>query len=128
MAGYRYRRTALSKCRASQDGVNMAAKPGILSALIKQANGVSDLTREEKQALLRDAARLIRAYRELIAFSGSPEKDAESDVAFELEQFAEHIDFKYLDETREIMLEAADTIRILRLVLGIKQEIVDGTS
>ena len=106
----------------------MAAKPGILSALIKQANGASDLTREEKQALLQDAARLIRAYRELIAFSDSPEKDAESDIAFELEQFAEHIDFKYFDETREIMLEAADTIRILRLMLGIKQEIVDGTS
>ena len=106
----------------------MAAKPGILSALIKQANGATDLTREEKQALLRDAAWLIRTYRELVAFSGSPEKDAESDIAFELEQFADHIDFKYVDETREIMLEAAGTIRILCLMLGIKQEIVDGTS
>jgi hypothetical protein len=44
----------------------MAAKPGILTALIKQANGVSDLTREEKQALLQDAATLISAYGELI--------------------------------------------------------------
>jgi hypothetical protein len=106
----------------------MAAKPGILTALIKQANGVSDLTREEKQALLQDAATLISAYGELIAFIDSSHKDAETDIAFELEQFAEHIDFKYVDETREIMLKAADTIRILRLVLGIKQESVDGTS
>ncbi|MBZ9605468.1 hypothetical protein [Phyllobacterium chamaecytisi] len=106
----------------------MAAKTGILSALIKQANGATDLTREEKQVLLRNAAELIRIYRELVAFSGSPEQDTGSDIAWELEQFAEHIDFKYVDETSEIMLEAADKIRILRLMLGIKQEIIDGTS
>ena len=105
----------------------MAAKPGILSALIKQANGATDLTREEKQVLLRNAAELIRTYRELIAFSGSPENDEEFDIAFELEEFAEHIDFKYGDETRGIMLEAADRLRILRLMLGIKQEIIDGS-
>ncbi len=47
----------------------MAAKPGIVSALTKHANGATDLTRGEKQVLLRDAAELIRTYRELVAFS-----------------------------------------------------------
>ena len=105
----------------------MAAKPGIVTALIKHANGATELTREDKQVLLRNAAELIRTYRELVAFSGAAASNPESDIAFELEQFAEDIDFKYVTETREIMLEAADTLRILRLMLGIKQEIVDGT-
>jgi hypothetical protein len=42
-----------------------------------------------------------------------------------LGQFADDIDFRYADETKQIMLEAADTIRILRLMLGIRQEILD---
>ena len=46
----------------------MAAKPGILSALIKQADGATDLTREEKQALLRDAAELIIAIPHIPSF------------------------------------------------------------
>jgi hypothetical protein len=61
----------------------------------------------------------------LLAFSGEPADDPGSDIAARLSQFADDIDFRYADETKAIMLEAADTIRILRLMLGIKQEVID---
>jgi hypothetical protein len=116
-------------CALAADlGGTMAAKSGILVALVKQANGATDLSREEKQTLLRDAAWLIMMYRKLVAVSGSPVMEAEPDIAFELEQFADYIDFKYVNETKEIMLDAADTIRTLCLMLGIKLENVDGSN
>ncbi|MBZ9657294.1 hypothetical protein [Phyllobacterium lublinensis] len=99
----------------------MAGNVGTLSALMKQVNGATDLARDEKQALLRDAARLIRTYNHLVAFSGISGEASDCDVASKLDHFADVIDFKYGSETQHIMREAADTIRFLGLMIGVKQ-------
>lgn len=103
----------------------MADTPGIVSALLNHANGVRDLSRQEKQALLREAGNLIRVYTQLASFSEAGSQTGGLDFAHELDQFAEHIDFKYADEAKIIMLKAADDIRVLRLMLGIKPEAIE---
>jgi hypothetical protein len=100
----------------------MAANAGIISTLVGQANGTTDISRAETQAILHDAAKLIATYRQLLAFSGVEMKFSGCDLPIKIEQFAEHIDLKYVDEIRTVMLEAADAIRLLRLMLGIKTD------
>lgn len=104
----------------------MRVRDGISRDLIRCANDVMFLSSIEKQALLREASTVIHWYQALLAFSGEPADDPGSDIAARLSQFADDIDFRYADETKATMLEAAGTIRILRLMLGIKQEIIDG--
>jgi hypothetical protein len=104
-------------------GALMATNAGIISTLVGQANGTTDISRAETQAILRDAAKLIATYRQLLAFSGVEMKFSGCDLAIKIEQFAEHIDLKYVDEIRTVMLEAADAIRLLRLMLGIKTDL-----
>lgn len=75
------------------------------------ANGVRDLSRQEQQTLLREAGKLIRTYRQIASFSQAGSPTVDLDLAHELEQFAEHIDFKYANEAKNIMLKAADDIQ-----------------
>lgn len=103
----------------------MRVRDGINRDLISYANDAFFLLTHEKQALLREASAAIRCYQTLVAISGQTANDA--DLAARLSRFADDIDFRYADETKAIMLEAAGTIRILRLMLGIKQEILDRT-
>lgn len=105
----------------------MRVRDGINRDLIRYANDALLLSINEKQVLLREAAAAIRCYRALIAFSAQTANDHDSEIAHRMEQFADNIEFRYAGETKAIMLEAANTIRILRLMLGIKQEILDGT-
>ncbi|TXR50419.1 hypothetical protein [Phyllobacterium endophyticum] len=106
----------------------MRVRDGISRDLIRCANDALFLSSDEKQALLREASTVIQWYQALLAFSGETANDPASDIAVRLSQFADDIDFRYADETRTIMLEAAGIIRILRLMLGIKQEILDKPS
>ena len=103
----------------------MRVRDGISRDLIRCASDALFLSNGEKQALLREASMAIHWYQALLAFSGETANDRGSDIAARLSQFADDIDFRYADETTTIMLEAAGTIRILRLMLGIKQEIID---
>lgn len=104
----------------------MRVRDGISRDLIRCANDALFLSNGEKQALLREASSVIHWYHALLALSGETANDSGSDIAARLGQFADDIDFRYADETKTIMLEAAGTIRILRLMLGIRQEILDG--
>lgn len=117
---------ALPIRRSARDGVTMRVRDGINRDLVRYANDALFLSTGEKQALLREAATAIRWYRALIAFSGDTANDHGSDISCRLNQFADGIEFRYADETKAIMLEAAETIRVLRLMLGIKQDIIDG--
>jgi hypothetical protein len=100
-------------------------RDGIGRDLIRCANDALALSNSEKQALLREASTVIHWYRALLAFSGETASDPGSDIAARLSQFADDIDFKYAEETKTILLEAAGTIRILRLMLGIRPDIID---
>lgn len=102
----------------------MRVRDGINRDLIRNANDTLSFSSDEKRALLREASAAIRCYQALAAISGQMTNDPARDIAVQLSQFADDIDFRYADETKAIMLEAAYTIRILRLMLGIKQESV----
>lgn len=105
----------------------MRVRDGINRDLIGYANDALFLSTSEKQALLREASAAIRCYQTLVAISGQTANNPDADIANQLNKFAEDIDFRYAEETKTIMLEAVDAIRMLRLMLGIKQEIIDGT-
>jgi hypothetical protein len=105
----------------------MRVRDGINRDLIGYASDALFLSTHEKQALLREASAAIRCYQALVAISGQTANDHDPDLAVRLSQFADDIDFRYAEETKAIMLEAVDTIRILRLMLGMKQEIIDET-
>ncbi|UXN57505.1 hypothetical protein [Phyllobacterium zundukense] len=72
--------------------------------------------------LLREAAKQIEAYQNLLAVYGSAAYEIDEEICCRLTDYADRIDFSYLDETRLVMLEAAAVIRRLRLILGIKPE------
>ncbi|MCX8282448.1 hypothetical protein OSJ77_19850 [Phyllobacterium sp. 0TCS1.6C] len=96
-------------------------RDGINRDLIECANDVSNKSVEEKKELLLEASQAIEWGAELIAFSGSPIE--ERSLAVRLSNFAYGIEFRYGDETSEIMLEAAQSLRRLRLMLGLEQEL-----
>jgi hypothetical protein len=102
----------------------MRVRDGINRDLVRNANDTLFLSTNEKRALLREASAAIRCYQALAAISGQMANIPPPDIAVQLSQFADDIEFRYADETKAIMLAAADTIRILRLMLGIKQESV----
>ncbi|PSH62088.1 hypothetical protein [Phyllobacterium sophorae] len=76
--------------------------------LIRYANDSLFLITQEKQALLREASAAIRCYQTLAAISGHSANDDDADLAVRLSRFGDDIDFRYADETKAIMLEAAD--------------------
>jgi hypothetical protein len=99
----------------------MRVRDGINRDLVRYANDALFLSTGEKQALLREAATAIRRHRALIAFSGDTANDHGSDLVDRLTQFADGIEFRYADETKAIMLEAAETI-----CSASSQDIIDG--
>lgn len=102
----------------------MRVRDGINRDLVRNANDALFLSTNEKRALLREASAAIRCYQALATISGPVANDPAPDIAVQLSQFADDLDFRYADETKAIMIEAADTIRLLRLMLGIRQESV----
>lgn len=64
-------------------------------------------SRQEQQTLLREAAKQIEAYQNLLALYGSAAYEIDEDICGRLTDYADRIDFSYLDETRLVMLEAA---------------------
>jgi hypothetical protein len=102
----------------------MRVRDGISRDLVISANDPFFRSSDEKRALLREASAAIRCYQALAAISGPMTNDPARNIAVQLSQFADDLDFRYADETKAIMIKAADTIRLLRLMLGIKQESV----
>lgn len=96
--------------------------------MVSYANGTLRLTVDQQKSLLNEASEAIRCYRAWIALSGVPANDQQTDIAYELAHYADSLDFRYEEETRAIMLEASGALRILRLMMGIKQEILDETT
>ncbi|PSH62218.1 hypothetical protein [Phyllobacterium sophorae] len=100
----------------------MSQEPGIVRRLLTSARTLAATSRQEQQTLLREAAKQIEAYQSLLALYGSAAYEIDEDICGRLTDYADRIDFSYLDETRLVMLEAAAVIRRLRLLLGITPE------
>lgn len=103
----------------------MQVRDGLNSDLVKFANGALSLSVDQQQTLLHEAADAIRCYRAWIALSGTPANDQQTDIAYQLDNYADGLDFRYDEETKAIILEAVDALRILRLMMGIKQEALE---
>lgn len=101
---------------------DLSREPGIVHRLMTSAQTLAALSREEQQSLLREAAEQIDAYQSLTTIYGSAAYEMDEDICGRLTDYADRIDFSYLDETRPVVLEAAAVIRRLRLMLGIKPE------
>jgi hypothetical protein len=103
----------------------MRVRNGLNRDLVKFANGALTLSTDLQKSLLHEAAEAIRCYRALIALSGTPANDQQTNIAYQLDNYGDGLDFRYEEETKAMMLEAADALRILRLMMGIKQEIFE---
>jgi hypothetical protein len=68
-----------------------------------------------------------RQHRSIVTGLCLASPDTPTTMIPQLEQFADKIEFRYAGEMKTIMLVAADTIRFLQLMLGIKRETLDGT-
>lgn len=101
----------------------MRVRDGINRDLVRVANNGLLVSASEKRGLLHEAAAAIRWYQTLVAFSDQTANDHGADIAMQLDQFADNMELRYADEIKVTMLEAADTIRILRLFIGIQQEV-----
>ncbi|WP_271898323.1 hypothetical protein [Candidatus Phyllobacterium onerii] len=101
---------------------DLSHEPGIVHRLTTSARTLGATSRQEQQSLLREAAKQIEAYQSLLALYGSAAYEIDKDIFGRLTNYADRIDFIYLDETRSVMLEAAAVIRHLRLILGINPE------
>lgn len=101
----------------------MRVRGGINRDLVRGANNELFVSASEKRDLLHEAAAAIRWYRSLVAYSDETANDHGADIAMHLDQFADNMELRYADEIKATMLEAADTIRVLRLLIGIRPEV-----
>lgn len=91
--------------------------PDFLPELIRDANEVERLTMPERAALMVRAANTIRDYRDQIAFSGTPANDHPGDLVHELREMARLNVLFSAEEVAGKLLEAAEMIRDLRIIL-----------
>jgi hypothetical protein len=95
-----------------------------ISELIRAANEIDQLTKEERVGLLQRAAATIADMREQIAISEAAANYSNPlDIAIELREMARLIFMFRPNEIAQKMLEGAETIRILAILLGIKDEV-----
>ncbi|MCO6389245.1 hypothetical protein [Aliihoeflea sp. 40Bstr573] len=96
---------------------------GFVSELIRAGNETEQLGTAERARLLQRAACTIRDYRDDInasdamAFDGTPD-----DIVYCLEHMAERVDDFAVHEIAEALLEAAEAVKVGRILVDAKQE------
>jgi hypothetical protein len=105
----------------------MTSTAAFISELVRAANEIDRLTKDERARLMRRASATIRDMREKIDCSDAPANDNNPlDIAIELREMA-RLSFMFKpSEIAQKMLEGAETIRTLTILLGIKEEILEG--
>ncbi len=97
---------------------SMSLTTAFISELVWAANQVDQLTNFEKRRLLDRAVVTIREMREEV---GIPESKTAADAVIDLQTTAAGIDRRTGDEVKAALLDAADMIRILRIILDGKE-------
>jgi len=92
----------------------MSLTIAFISELVWAANQVDHLTNFEKRRLLERAVVTIREMREQV---GIPESKTEPDQVIDLQTTAAGIESRTGDQVREALLDAANMIRTLRIIL-----------
>ncbi|WDZ81058.1 hypothetical protein PWG15_25255 (plasmid) [Ensifer adhaerens] len=96
----------------------MSLTTAFISELVWAANQVEHLTNFEKRRLLERAVVTIREMRDLV---GIPESKTEADTVINLQTTAAGIERRTADQIKTALLDAADMIRILRIILDGKE-------
>lgn len=88
------------------------------SELVWAANQVEHLANFEKRRLIERAVVTIREMRDQV---GVPESKTEADPVIDLQTTAAGIERRTHDQAKAAFLDAADMIRILRMILDGKE-------
>ncbi len=96
----------------------MSLTTAFISELVWAANQVDHLTAFEKRRLLERAVVTIREMREQVGMRPS---ETEPDSVIDLQTAAAGIETRTGDNVREALLDAADMIRTLRIILDRKE-------
>ncbi len=95
--------------------------------LIRAANEAEQLTNSARASLLQRAADTLRDYRYQINYSGTPANDdGSNDPAREWSEMARTADQFTAGEVSQKLLDAADLIKVARMMLEEKQAIERG--
>jgi len=94
-----------------------------ISELIRAANEVDKLALLEKGRLLQRSIVIIRDGRDQVSIAPST---SAADAVIDLQTVAASIDRRSDDEVKAALLDAADVIRTLKIVLGGKDEVMKG--
>ncbi len=97
----------------------MSLTTAFTSELVWAANQVDHLTAFEKRRLLDRAVVTIREMRDQV---GMPQSKTAADPLIDLQTTAAGMESRSADETRAALLDAADMIRSLRIILDSKEE------
>lgn len=102
----------------------MTSTAAFISELIRAANEIDRLEKHERVGLLKRASAQIRDMRDQIGMSGAPANDNDpEDIASELNGMAEVPEVFIPREIAAKLLEGAEAIRTLAILLGIKDEV-----
>jgi hypothetical protein len=99
----------------------MSLTTAFVSELIWAANQAPNLTAFEKRRLLERAVITIRDMREQ---AGIPSSNTEADAVIDLQMTAAAIDNRTDTQIRAALLDAADMIRTLRILLDTGTEVM----
>lgn len=96
----------------------MCLTTAFVAELVRAANHVEHLTDFEKRRLLERGVVKIREMRDQV---GIPESKTAADAVIDLQTTAGGIERRSADEVKAALLDAADMIRILRIILDGKE-------
>ena len=99
----------------------MSLVTSFVAELIWAANQAANLTPFEKRRLLERAVSTIRDMREQ---AGIPSSNTEADAVIDLQTTAAAIDNRTDTQIQAALLDAADMIRTLRILLDTETEVV----
>ncbi|SDN84336.1 hypothetical protein [Ensifer sp. YR511] len=96
----------------------MSLTTAFVAELIRAANHAEHLTDFEKRRLLERAVVTIREMRDQV---GIPESKTAADAVINLQTVADGIERRTHEHVKAALLDAADMIRILRIILDGKE-------
>ncbi len=99
----------------------MSLTAAFVSELVRAANQVKRLTAHEKRRLLERAVVTIREMRDQ---AGIPSSDTEADAVIDLQTTAAGIERRTDEQIKAALLDAADMIRTLHILLDTGTDVV----
>jgi hypothetical protein len=110
-------------CQACRGDYPLSPITDFITELIRAANEVGNLSALKKVRMLQRSIVIIRNGRDQV---GIPPSKSATDALIHLQTVAASIDRRSNDEVKAALLDAADMIRTLKIVLDAKDEVLRG--